>query len=227
MMGIGRSSIGMLSGAWPPVDTLSVTILGTTLLSRRYRDGSGAGRFGRVNAPSPRTGATCFVHHTALRRWSHGFDALRVGHDVVTWNIMARDWLGDAPEEMVGRVASGVRPGSVILFHDGLVDAADERYFERGATLEAVSLLLEQFADEFAFVTLPELLRRGRPHREHWVWEATLEHMNSLARQDGTLRQYATERRTGIKLPQLADIANSFGIRNRVTAPALASGQEI
>jgi peptidoglycan-N-acetylglucosamine deacetylase len=108
------------------------------------------------------------------------FDALRAGYDVVTWSIETQDWETNAAQEIIERVDGRLRPGSIILFHDGLMDALDARYFDRGGTVEAVALLLQRFAGRMAFVTLPELLRRGRPHREYWVSKSTAENFNGL-----------------------------------------------
>lgn len=115
-------------------------------------------------------------------------DVLRTGHDVVTWSIVAEDWLGDRPEAIAERVAGAIRPGSVVLFHDGLIDALEERYFDRGAMLEALRMVLARLRGAFAFVALPELLRRGRPQREEWVMPSNVAFLRRLRRQDGGAR---------------------------------------
>jgi peptidoglycan/xylan/chitin deacetylase (PgdA/CDA1 family) len=131
-----------------------------------------------------------YGHQTRATR----LDALRMGHDVAAWNVIAEDWLDHPAADMAERIAADLRPGSVILFHDGLADALDDRYFDRSATLDAVRLVLERFAGDLAFVTLPQLLEHGRAHREPWTMDGNVEYMNRLRRPDGTSRQYAVTR---------------------------------
>jgi peptidoglycan/xylan/chitin deacetylase (PgdA/CDA1 family) len=112
-------------------------------------------------------------------------DVLRTRHQAVTWSIVAQDWLDDAPAVIAERVTREIRPGSVVLFHDGLVDALDERYFDRGAMLDALRLVLQRLRGAFAFVTVPELLRLGHAIREPWVMESNVAFLSRLRRQAG------------------------------------------
>ena len=95
-------------------------------------------------------------------------DAMRMRQRVVTWNIDAGDWLDVSAGVLVHRLTRAVRPGSIILFHDGRHDAVEDPALNRSVTLRSVSMLLERFGRTYDFVTIPELLRRGRPHRTLW-----------------------------------------------------------
>lgn len=60
------------------------------------------------------------------------------------------------PERMAQRVVSKVRPGSILIFHDGV----DARTGNRGKTVETVKLVVDRLLhDGFRFVTIDELLR--------------------------------------------------------------------
>jgi peptidoglycan/xylan/chitin deacetylase (PgdA/CDA1 family) len=118
-------------------------------------------------------------------------DALLLGYQVVTWSVVAEDWLDHDANWMADQLTKKIKPGSVVLLHDVLYHIVDERYADRGPVLEAVGLLLERFGDSFHFVTVPELLRRGRPQRAHWYWKADLDWLNSLRGQYGEPRRYA------------------------------------
>jgi peptidoglycan/xylan/chitin deacetylase (PgdA/CDA1 family) len=108
-----------------------------------------------------------------------------LGYRVVTWNLVAEDWLDHDAEQMVNHVRDKVRPGSIILFHDSLHDIIEERYINREPTLQAVDMLLEQLGDRFRFVTVPELLQHGRPRRVNWSYQLERDFLNSLRKQDG------------------------------------------
>lgn len=116
-------------------------------------------------------------------------DPLWLGHEVVTWNLSALDWLGRRGDEIGDRLLDRLRPGSIVLLHDGLFDAEEERYFDRAPTVEGLHILLDRLRGAFTFVTVPELLRRGSPHRVHWVRVPSVEFLKRLKRApaDGAL----------------------------------------
>ncbi len=117
-------------------------------------------------------------------------DLLRLGYEVVTWNLNAGDWVEQSPEEMVRVLEDGLRPGSIVLLHDGLYYPVRASLADRWATVEAVTLLLSRMKGHYRFVTVPELLRCGRPHREYWHrpadrswWEALYGQLEGLPRE--------------------------------------------
>lgn len=121
-------------------------------------------------------------HGTRLFRppWGHQsfashLDALILGYRVVTWNLMAEDWADDGATVLAERVRNGLRPGSIVLFHDALYRTDELRYRDREQTVRAVEILLEELGERYRFVTVPELLRLGRPRRWHWYKRSDLD----------------------------------------------------
>jgi peptidoglycan/xylan/chitin deacetylase (PgdA/CDA1 family) len=114
-------------------------------------------------------------HGVRLFRPPHGhqnlasrLDVLLLGYQVITWNISARDWLDYDRDQLLERVVNGLKPGSIVLFHDALYKFIEDRYRDRRPTLQAVDALLQRFKDQYRFVTVPELLSQGRPARRAW-----------------------------------------------------------
>lgn len=96
-------------------------------------------------------------------------DAFWLGYKVVTWNVVAEDWINHRTDWMVQRLVSGIHPGSVVLFHDTLFPAdVKKRRFSREPMLDALNMLLEQLSGRFHFVTIPELFKHGRPKKRVW-----------------------------------------------------------
>jgi peptidoglycan/xylan/chitin deacetylase (PgdA/CDA1 family) len=103
-------------------------------------------------------------HQNLGTRWL----AHRLGFEVVAWNTMAEDWRGEPADLLLARVEERLAPGAIVLFHDALFRTDDRAHRDRGPTLAAVEALLHRHADRYRFVTVPELLTRGRPRRWHW-----------------------------------------------------------
>lgn len=120
-------------------------------------------------------------------------DALWLGYKIITWRLAAFDWLDHDAEWMADWVVSRARPGDVIVFHDVLYHTIESRYANREPMLEAVDLVLEQLGDRFRFVTVPELLRHGRPQRTDWFWKADPRWLNALQAPYGQLWHYPLE----------------------------------
>jgi peptidoglycan/xylan/chitin deacetylase (PgdA/CDA1 family) len=95
-------------------------------------------------------------------------DAFLLGFQVVTWNIVAYDWLDHDPAWMTERIKEKIRPGSIILFHDRLHDYIDKYYEPRDAALEAVNRLLTDLGNVYRFITVPTMLKLGSPQKKDW-----------------------------------------------------------
>ncbi|MGC2062333.1 MAG: polysaccharide deacetylase family protein [Thermodesulfovibrionales bacterium] len=91
-------------------------------------------------------------------------DALWLGYKVITWNASAKDWLDLKASDMAERLMGSIRPGNIILLHDAIYRSrlAAPQY-DRSAMLEALDIALGKMGEGFCFVTVPELLRYGRP----------------------------------------------------------------
>ena len=121
-------------------------------------------------------------------------DALWLGYQVVTWNVLAEDWLDHDADWLAQRVLGKLGPGSIIVFHDRLATAQNPRYFDRGPTLEAVEKLLTKLRGDYRFVTVPELLRVGRAHRENWRQSHAAEWLNARITEEGLAHRHALPR---------------------------------
>ncbi|MGQ0617424.1 MAG: polysaccharide deacetylase family protein [Acidimicrobiia bacterium] len=62
------------------------------------------------------------------------------GMKVVTWDVSARDWSDTDPQRVAQRVLDGVRPGSIVLLHDGLDGAGGA---DRSVVVGALPLILD------------------------------------------------------------------------------------
>jgi peptidoglycan/xylan/chitin deacetylase (PgdA/CDA1 family) len=106
-----------------------------------------------------------YCHQTARSRWH----TLRSGYDVVGFNAHAEDWLSRPPAWMYERLVCQARPGAIVILHDNIYRSVlPAAQHDRKPMLAALDHALEQLQERFSFVTVPELLRMGRPVREHW-----------------------------------------------------------
>ena len=98
--------------------------------------------------------------------------ARRAGLAPVVWTAEGEDWVDQAPATVADRVVTRLRPGGIVLLHDGL--AGDPRSPAspdplRAVRHEVVRRTLGRLADlELRPVTVGELLAAGRPHRTAW-----------------------------------------------------------
>ena len=61
-----------------------------------------------------------------------------------------------------------IKPGSIILLHDMLWDLSVKEAADRSAMLEGLDRFLDRMRGRYRFLTVPELLRTGRPARRNW-----------------------------------------------------------
>lgn len=126
--------------------------------------------------------------HQSLRS---RFDAFLLGYQVVTWSVIASDWLDYDKDKLVRQLAGSIEPGSVVVLHDALHDYLEDKYADRESTIEAVKMLLEGHSDRFRFVTIPELFKHGRPQRQNWYMKTDVDFLNALTTVKGEVRPYA------------------------------------
>jgi peptidoglycan/xylan/chitin deacetylase (PgdA/CDA1 family) len=127
-----------------------------------------------------------FGHHTPGIHWL----ARRLGFDVVGWSRTGKDWMGLEAQAIVGLLLERLQPGHVILLHDRLYTFEDARVLDRRPTLEVVQTLLGHFEGRLQFVSLPELLRHGRPWRQLWHRPVDLAYLNRVQTACGSPRRY-------------------------------------
>lgn len=81
----------------------------------------------------------------------------------VLWTVQMNDWKPEEPDVMMRLLAHEFSNGAIILMHDG--DGESEGA-DRSNTVTLVQQILDQYgAEGYQFVTVSELLERGRPLR--------------------------------------------------------------
>lgn len=106
------------------------------------------------------------------------YDSWRLGYDVIACSLHANDWEDRESDEMDRTLSDGAKPGDVIMLHDAV---CDQRYRSREAMIDALEAFLRRRSD-LRFVTVPELLRTGRPRREIWLRRPNLARAASYER---------------------------------------------
>jgi hypothetical protein len=96
---------------------------------------------------------------------------------------------------MAEQLLAKIRPGSIIILHDDIChNILTNGQRDRRSMLAALDAVLDRLQDRFEFVTVPELLQRGRTVRDNWYDKAPselhskLEHDLSEYRRHGKLR---------------------------------------
>lgn len=83
--------------------------------------------------------------------------AIEAKHDVFlwSWHQDTRDWANRNKKQLSAQVLNNIRPGDVILFHDGGGD--------RTPTIEAIKEIIPALQDEgYSFLTLSEMVDRHK-----------------------------------------------------------------
>jgi peptidoglycan/xylan/chitin deacetylase (PgdA/CDA1 family) len=109
--------------------------------------------------------------------WASRFDAMWLRQKVIMFNCEVGDWFESSSDRIAEQLCKSVRPGSIVALHDALYDQGKpkigprldrEPLVDRGPMLRALEQFLAKRGSHFRFVTVPELLRCGRPHRVNW-----------------------------------------------------------
>lgn len=118
-------------------------------------------------------------------------DASLMGFQVVTWSLVAEDWVSVEPESAARRLAGSIRPGSILLFHDNLHTVSDDAPPGKDLQIRILDIFFREVSKSFQFVTVPELLRRGTPVYSYWFQKPNVEYLNRLKGADGrSARRY-------------------------------------
>ena len=104
-------------------------------------------------------------------------DLLLMGYDVILFNREVGDWCEPNAEAMARALVHWVRPGDIVCLHDALYwhrsnalvpKLTAQPHVDRGAMLSALERYLDHVDGRLRFVTVPELLKRGRPCWVNW-----------------------------------------------------------
>jgi peptidoglycan-N-acetylglucosamine deacetylase len=83
--------------------------------------------------------------------------ARRRGYRVVMWSLDSRDWQKQTADQVVAHVVKSLRPGTIILFHDGLGKGEPQ---QRRNLIEALPRVIEECQKRgYALVTIDQLLQ--------------------------------------------------------------------
>lgn len=104
-----------------------------------------------------------------------------LGYEVVMWHAHAEDWLDHDDARIVSSLSRRLEPGSILLLHDRLHDALEERFHDRSPTVRALEGFLEAHP-HFRFLTVSELMRKGRLRRKIWLKMPEPQFLNRLRR---------------------------------------------
>lgn len=110
------------------------------------------------------------------------FDLLRMGFQVVAWSLHAEDSNERDPDKMASILIDQIRPGSIILLHDALFTVLPDCLPDRSSMVEALERVLSHLSRRFRFVTIPQLLRAGQPHRVNWFGRESRDLMDQAKR---------------------------------------------
>ena len=91
-------------------------------------------------------------------------DALILGYSVILWSVSAQDWIPQSADEIAQKIINRVTPGSIFLLHDDIRGtSSQEIQWNREPMLEGLEKALAVLKQKIHFITVPELLRVGRP----------------------------------------------------------------
>jgi peptidoglycan/xylan/chitin deacetylase (PgdA/CDA1 family) len=123
---------------------------------------------------------------SAAAQW----DVWRSGHRLIGWSTIIPDWQPLDAETLAGHARDAVHPGAILVMHDRLVDFTSADAIDRQPTLDAVARLLADMGNRYRFLTVPELLRSGRPVRSNDRIRPDPGFLNQLQRKHGTPYRY-------------------------------------
>ena len=99
------------------------------------------------------------AHNSQIR-----IDALILGYKMILWNVSAQDWLYQGPEDIAHKIIDRVTPGTIFLLHDAIFPSTQaEPALDRKPMLDGLEIALSVLKNRLRFVTIPNLLRSGRP----------------------------------------------------------------
>jgi peptidoglycan-N-acetylglucosamine deacetylase len=98
------------------------------------------------------------AHNNKIR-----LDALLFRYQIILWSVSAQDWLPQEAKTIARKIIDRVAPGSIFLLHDAIFNKTPDTQADRKPMLDGLETALSELKQEIQFVTIPELLRYGRP----------------------------------------------------------------
>lgn len=90
-------------------------------------------------------------------------DALIFRYNIILWSASAQDWLHHRSYDITQKIIDRVTPGSIFLLHDAIYHKTPDTQADRKPMLEGLDTALASLKGKYNFVTIPDLLRTGRP----------------------------------------------------------------
>lgn len=91
-------------------------------------------------------------------------DALMFRYKVIMWNVSAQDWISQSSDEIAEKIIDRTKPGSIFLLHDAMCGSkVPEEPGDRESMIDGLDKALTVLQKKIRFVTVPEILRAGRP----------------------------------------------------------------
>ena len=96
-------------------------------------------------------------------------EAALLGFRTVAWSAAPSDWMRRSVAQLAKDMDDVLKPGSIVLLHDAVFRAHDSGAAEpdRSVMIAALDSVLARRTD-LRFVTVPELMRAGRPVLVDW-----------------------------------------------------------
>lgn len=92
------------------------------------------------------------------------FDALVFRYKIILWSVSAQDWLPQGAEEIARKIKDRLTPGCIFLLHDASWNNnGPNTQADRNLMLDGLEKALAELNGQIQLVTIPELLRYGRP----------------------------------------------------------------
>ena len=101
--------------------------------------------------------------------FSSYLDVSSLGYTPVYWDVAANDWCDLSADELFNRLDTKIRPGSIVLMHDTLYVPSETEQVPRETLFQVLDEYLQKHQNRYNFVSVPELLRLGRPVYEFGI----------------------------------------------------------
>lgn len=100
-------------------------------------------------------------------------DALLLGLKVIAWNVDVWDWSKEDINWMSEQLISKTKSGTIILLHDSIYEKnKDGLVHSRKYMISALDKFLTETKDKYQYVTIPELIKSGKPIKVNWFRKA-------------------------------------------------------
>jgi peptidoglycan-N-acetylglucosamine deacetylase len=126
-------------------------------------------------------------------------DALRLGHQVIMFDVAVEDWCPRDANWMAERLMQQTKPGSIVALHDAIYRSVQTvPQYDREPMIAAVHISLGHLSGQYRFITIPELLRHGHPQRTVWDMQPSRSILPRLAEHPLLQASFAVPRRSAL-----------------------------